>query len=386
MTPGPERGRTLFGELLRQRGQTAEEFSEEAERFAWDHGLNATLGPRHVQRLATGKRADGKPLTSVRPVTRRLLEAMLSVPVDQLLKPFVAEPKVSEKWSEEALELRARIASGRAVDQQTASLLQQKLDLTRVIDRRLGASTLLGELRAQINQMWRLLTDVLDHRTRVSLAEVLADASTLAGWQSLDQGQVREAWEHYDQARSAAQVAESKALEAYACAGQAVVLLDVGDTASAVEMTTHAREVASGKSPALLSAWLSAGHGEALAAHGDRKGSALAFEEASKALPAEPADMEARYLVFDQTHLIRWYGSALARVGDLKAVTVITDVLHRLDPTFARAETALRVDLARVLAANGEREEASAHAERARLLAAQVGSTRQRRRLDSVFG
>ncbi|CAL9611567.1 hypothetical protein SUDANB95_05610 [Actinosynnema sp. ALI-1.44] len=386
MTPEPKRERTLFGELLRQRGQTAEEFSEDAERFAREHGLNATLGPRHVQRLATGKRADGKPLTSVRPVTRRLLEAMLSLPVDQLLKPIAAEPQAAEGWTAEALELRARIASGRAVDRQTVSLLQQKLDLTRVIDRRLGASALLGELRAQIDQMWQLLAVVLDHRTRVSLAEVLADASTLAGWQSLDQGQINESWKHYEQARSAARVAESEALEAYACAGQAVVLLDIGDTESAVELTTYARAIAADKSPALLSAWLSAGHGEALAANGDRKGSADAFEEASRALPRESADVDARYLVFDRTHLARWRGSALARVGDPEAVTVIADVLDRLDPTFARAETALRVDLVRVLAATGQREEASAHAERARLLAAQVGSKRQRRRLDAVFG
>ncbi len=34
---------TLFGELLRQRRQSAEEFSQEAERFAREHGLNATI-------------------------------------------------------------------------------------------------------------------------------------------------------------------------------------------------------------------------------------------------------------------------------------------------------------------------------------------------------
>ncbi|MBB5955873.1 tetratricopeptide (TPR) repeat protein [Saccharothrix tamanrassetensis] len=384
MKPEPEHSRTLFGELLRQHGKTAEGFSREAARFAWERGIDATLSPRHVRRFATGRRADGRPLGPVRPGTRRLLEEMLSVPVEQLLTRVTANSSPQHEWSNEAAELRARIASGRAVDKETVSLLQQKLDLTRVIDRRLGASTLLGELRAQIDQMWRLLSDVLDHRTRISLAGVLADASTLAGWQSLDQGLIREAWEHYDKARSAARVAESRALEAYACAGQAVVLLDLSDTTSAVELTSYACETAKGESPDLLTAWLFAGHGEALAANGNQDSSARAFDAATRSMPEQPSDEAVSFLVFDRTHLTRWRGSALARLGDTEAVDVLSEVLDHLDPTFTRAETALRVDLAQVLTAKGEHKEATAHAERARLLAAQVGSTRQRRRLEAL--
>jgi len=384
MKPEREHGRTLFGELLRQQGKTAERFSEEATRLAWERGIDATLSPRHVRRLTTGRRADGRPLGSVRPGTQRLLEDMLGVPIDQLLMPVNAEVPEQREWSGEASELRARIASGRAVDQQTVSLLQQKLDLTRVIDRRLGAVTLLDELRAQISRMWRLLSDVLDHRTRVSLARVLADASTLAGWQSLDQGFVRESWEHYDQARSAARVAESRALEAYACAGQAVVLLDIGDTASAVELTGYACGSAGEESPALLMAWLLAGHGEALAANGDRDASAHAFDRALGLMAKRPAGEDVPYLVFDQNHLTRWRGSALARLGEIEAVDVLSGVLSRLDPTFTRAETALRVDLVQVLKSKGEHDAASLHAERAKLLAAQVGSTRQQRRLKAL--
>ncbi|RKT53024.1 hypothetical protein C8E97_1568 [Saccharothrix australiensis] len=386
MRPNHERPRTLFGELLKQRGQTAEDFSEEATRYAWERGINATLSPRHVHRVATGRRADDRPLGPVRPGTRKLLEEMLSIPLEQLLTPVSADVPAPEEWSCEALELKARIASGRAVDQQTVSLLQQKLDLTRVIDRRLGASTLLGEVRAQINQMWRLLGDVLDHRTRVGLARVLADASTLAGWQSLDQGFIREAWEHYDQARSAARVAESRALEAYACAGQAVVLLDISDTVSAVELTEYACRISEGEAPELLEAWLLAGHGEALAANGDQAASAQAFDDASRSMPTDSEGEAASFLVFDRTHLTRWRGSALARLGDVEAIDVLSDVLDRLDPTFARAETALRVDLVQVFTAQGEHREASTHAERARFLAAQVGSKRQLRRLAALTG
>ncbi|MCE6993934.1 hypothetical protein LZG04_03780 [Saccharothrix sp. S26] len=378
--------RTLLGELLHERGLTAEEFSEQANRYAYQHGIDATLSARHVHRLASGQRADGRPLGAPRPGTKRLLEEMLGVPIDRLLKPVAPARSEAQAWSAEALDLRARIRSGRAVDQETVSLLQQKLDLTRVIDRRLGASALLGELRAQISQMWSLLGNILDQQVRIALARVLVDASTLAGWQSLDQGFLRESWEHYNQARSAARVAESRALEAYACAGQAVVLLDIGEVESAVELTRYACAVAEHRAPGLLTSWLLAGHGEALAAAGDRDGSLRAFDHAEWIMPADSADAEAPYLVFDGTHLTRWRGSALARLGEPEAVDVLSSALDRLHPDFARAETALRVDLVQVLSVHGERGDASAHAERARLLAAQVGSTRQRRRLEALTG
>ena len=50
------------------------------------------------------------------------------------------------------------------------------------------------------------------------------------------------------------------------------VLIDVGETASAVEQLAYACEVAEGTAPPLLRAWLSAAHGEGLAAVGDRDG------------------------------------------------------------------------------------------------------------------
>ncbi|WP_156076984.1 hypothetical protein [Saccharothrix sp. NRRL B-16314] len=384
MTSG--HGRTLLGELLHKRGLTAEEFSEQATLFAYEHGIDATLSVRHVHRLASGQRADGRPLGPVRAGTKRLLEEMLGVPIDRLLKPAKPSPSEVQSWSGEALELRARITSGRAVDQQTISLLQQKLDLTRIIDRRLGGSALLGELRAQISQMWSLLGNVLDQRSRIALARVLVDACTLAGWQSLDQGLLRESWEHYDKARSAARVAESSALEAYACAGQAVVLLDIGETRSAVELTRYACAIAEHHAPGLLASWLFAGHGEALAATGDRDGSLHAFDNAGRLMPTRPGNTEAAYLVFDGTHLARWRGSALARLGEPEAVAVLSDVLDQLNPEFARAETAVRVDLVQVLSGLGERRQASTHAERARILAARVGSVRQRRRLEELAG
>ncbi|MCG8924153.1 hypothetical protein [Lentzea sp. CC55] len=377
---GQERAHTLFGELLRQRRQTAEEFSEAAEVFARDHGLKGTISPRHVRRLASGKRDDGRGLGPVTAATGRLLEEMLGVPIERLLEPV---EQVTLTATEDELALRARFAAGRALDMDTVGLMRQKLDITRVIDRKLGASALRSELCAQIDHMERVLRDVLDQPIRAALAELLVDAAALAGWQSLDQGLVNDSWNHYDTAKAAAREARSVELEAYACAGQAVVLLDLGEAGAAVELTRHALELAHGRVPRLLYSWLSAGYGEACAASGERAHCLIAFDDALRSMPACVNGAETPYLVFDSTHLARWRGNALARLGDREAIEVLSDVLRRLDPTFARAETTLRVDLAQVLMANGAEDEAAAHVERARLLAAQVGSQRQQKRLAS---
>lgn len=387
MSSPPQNGqpRTLFGELLRQRRQTAQEFSEEAETFAREHGLDATLSPRHVQRLASGVSSDGRPVRRVHQSTRRLLEEMLGVPIARLLEQVRKSETNRQAPTDEDLRLRARIAAGRTLDTETVSLLRRKLDITRVIDRRLGASPLLGELRGQISQIERVLRDVLNQPVRSDLAEVLVDASALAGWQSLDQGLVDDSWDHYNTARMAAREADSRALEAYACAGQAVVLLDIGETRPAVELTEYARTIARGRVPKLLYSWLTAGYGEACAADGEKQSCMRAFDEALHSMPTTADNSDTPYLVFNSIHLARWRGNALARLGAVDAIDVLTDALRRLDPTFARAETALRVDLVQVLTINGEKEEAAAHAERARLLAQQIGSARQRKRLASLL-
>jgi hypothetical protein len=126
---------------------------------------------------------------------------------------------------------------------------------------------------------------------------------------------------------------------------------------------------------------LTAGYGEASAANGARTECLRAFDDAARSIAATDTS-QVPYLVFDSTHLARWRGSALARLGDTAAIGVLSEVLDRLDPAFARAEAALRVDLAQVLASTSDRDAAAMHAERARLLTYQVGSSRQRKRLD----
>lgn len=377
--------RTMLEREIRQRGLTAEEFSEHAETFARDHGIGATLSVRHAQRLMAGHGPNGQPLGHVRPSTRRLLEAMFGRPVAELLRPPTDPGDRHNRPSNDvAAELRARLDSSHRIDQSTAELFQQKVDLTRVLDRRLGGLGLLGELRELTRQLEEVIRHTLRPDIRAALARVLVDCSSLAGWQSLDHGDVRQAWQHYEHAKAAALEARSTDLEAYANAEQAVVLLDIGATQYAAELTEYARSLTNPATPPTLKSWLAAAHGEACAARGDRDECLRAFDNAAQLMPPAPDPTQTPYIVFDPVHLARWRGSALARIGDHEAISVLSEALNNLDPSFVRAEAALCVDLAQTFAASGEKDAATEHARRARKIALTIGSVRQRNRLASL--
>src|SRR5262249_53515915 len=186
-----------------------------------------------------------------------------------------------------------------------------------------------------------------------------------------------ESWQHYEDAKSAARESSLPAFEAHTAAEQAFVLIDIGETKDAVELLDATRGRAENTTSRLLRAWLAAAHGEALAADRDRSASLRAFDRAASLLPSESSPGEGPYVVLDAVHLARWRGHALARVGEPEAVGVLSSALGRLDPTFTRAETGLRVDLATAFVVRGEREQALAHVNRARSLATGIGSVRQ---------
>jgi tetratricopeptide (TPR) repeat protein len=377
--PG-RRPRTQLEAIILSRRQTFEEFSEDAERFAREHGEAGTLSARHVQRLASGTRADRRPLGPVRPATRRLLERMLGYSIDDLLGPPRTEPS---REAAQAEELAANLAAARAADRETVVAFRQRLDLARLLDRRLGARHLLVELAEQIKQMQKLLGYSVKVEVRQSLAAVVVDACALAGWQSLDRADPARAWDYYTQGLAAAAESESPALRSYAMAAQSVVLLDLGETQAALAMTEHAWQVANGRVPPIVAAWLSGAYGESCAANKLRDASLRAFDDAEELLSEATAE-EAPFLVFDSVHLTRWRGCALARAGDARAVDVLSAALDSLPTGFVRAETAINADLAEVYTSAGEREEAEIRADRAERLACQIGSNRHRRRVDRL--
>jgi hypothetical protein len=315
---------TLLELKIRELGMTLGEFVEHAEAFARDHGERGTISMRHLQRLISPR---DRP-TSLRPATRRLLEAIFATPTMELLGPppraDLGEANsqvgvgdalsVVADWQREAAEVARLVARSARVDQEALDLLASQVDNTRRLDRRFGASTLLGALRLHAEHIEQLLTHATESRIRRSLAGVLVDAHTLAGWQSLDRGEVVSAWRHYGKACDAALITESVALRAHALAKQAVVLADIGRTADGAAMSGYARSLGD-SGTAMLRTWLAAAHGEALAAAGKPADSLRAFDEASAAMPppcfrASHGDEEP-YVGLDDVHLARWRGHAL---------------------------------------------------------------------------
>jgi tetratricopeptide (TPR) repeat protein len=358
------------GRLSVTRGSSA------AQRFAIDNGLPATLSPRHVQRLIAGTRSDGRPLGQVRTATRHLLESMLGHTIDELL----AAPGRPDTWkiapNEAGRDLMAQFTDSERIDERVIELFQEKINTSRQVDRKLGARPLLAELHDQIWHLSIAMTHTLNRNVRGRLAGLVVDVCALAGWLSLDSGAVLDAWNFYERAKAAARDAESPPLHAYACAAQSVILLDIGRLAEARELTDRALAEVAGQAPRMLLAWLTAAHGEALAAWGDRRESLLTFDRAATLIDgSDPA--ETPYLVFGGVHLARWRGSALAELGERAAIDELTTTLDALDLSFTRARASAHADLAKVLFVHGEREAAVENARTAHDLALRIGSVRQ---------
>jgi tetratricopeptide (TPR) repeat protein len=371
--------RTVLEQLIRhERGETFEEFVEFAEQFARRNKLAGTISLRHLKRLAAGRKTDGSPLGPTRPATARLLERIFDLEIAELLSSPTTDP-----GDRSEIELRQRLSASRQVDATVVDLLRQQLNALRRLDRQMGAVVAYEEVTAKAAQVERLQSYSLFPDMRASLAMVLSELRALAGWEALDRYAIAQAWEHHERAKQAAREARSSALLAHATAQQAFILVDLGETQSAVEQLGEARSMVKRTAPTLLRSWLAAAHGEGLAAAGQRDSALRAFDAARGLLPSDPVDPALPFVFLEGVHLDRWRGHALARLGDPEAVDVLTNALGRLDPTFTRAETTLHVDLATALASIGEKDAAAAHTARAEVLAADIGSTRQRHRMRS---
>lgn len=290
-----------------------------------------------------------------------------------------------EEHDEDADELRSRLAIARTVDAGAVDAFRRQVENARHIDRRYGGVTALEQLRKHIDQVETMLSHSIIAGHRAALAGVLTEASTLAGWQSLDRNAAGQAWSHYERAKTAARESGSVGLLAHATAEQAFVLIDIGETALAAEQLDGARALADHATSPLLRAWLAAAHGEGLAALGQRDEALRAFDDADSLLPVEAADPALPFLVLAGSHLDRWRGNALAKVGDPDAIDQLTDALARLPAEFTRARVGMLVDLAFAYASAGDRDAARYNQRQARSLGLQIKSDRQLRRLGGLI-
>jgi tetratricopeptide (TPR) repeat protein len=150
-------------------------------------------------------------------------------------------------------------------------------------------------------------------------------------------------------------------------------------------LISAAHERLDGPVPPSLRAWLHAAEGEALAALGRRDDAFRALESAEAVLP-DQLDDALPYVMLDGSHLARWRGHCLARLGETSAIDDLTAALDAMgEGNYGRAEVGLRVDLALALGARGDVTEARHHAQRAAELAGRTGSMRQRRRIAELL-
>jgi hypothetical protein len=268
------------------------------------------------------------------------------------------------------------------LDGDVVALLDAQTDHYRHQDRVIGAA-LLPQTEAHVRHLEQLLRNALPNEHTTAAAVALAEAAALAGWQALDAGDFRKAWDLHDVAKAAARQGEDPAVLAHVTAQQAYALLDAGRADDAAQLATYANrpELAS-KAPPRLRSWLAAAQAEFLAATGDRAGSLRLLDSAAASLPDGDTDPDLPYLMLNGANLARWRGNCLARLGADEAIEDLTTALDGSKVLSSRrAEAGLRVDLAVALKARGDVAAARDHAQRAAELAGKTGSARQRARI-----
>ncbi|MEV4525788.1 XRE family transcriptional regulator [Streptosporangium sp. NPDC049304] len=289
-----------------------------------------------------------------------------------------------DNHQEQTDELTARIEAATAIDPVMVMILTTETNNLRLMDRRVGGVAIAEKMRAQIAQVQRAHRHAIRPGIRAQLAQVLAETSSLAGWQAIHTGALNDAWDHYEHAKAAAREADDPAVLAYVSAEQTYVLMELGRPAEATELLQYIHATHRERIPNLLRTWLSAAEAEAAAILGDETTCRAALDQAAALLPTGEADASMPYLSLDAHHLARWRGNCLVRFGDPGTVEDLRSALAGMDGTYNRAESGVRCDLGHALLARGEPDAAQPHIQRAQQLATMTGSRRQRKRIEEL--
>ena len=276
--------------------------------------------------------------------------------------------------------LVASLASAATGQRDGIRLWRRQLELAHELDDELGVAGA-GELvDALVDRLAETLVHTVPRLVRAELAGLLVDAATLAGTQALDRIHHDRAWRRFEQARTAALVAERPAAGAGAVAGQAAVLVDVGQPDTAVDLLGQIPPLPEGPAQARLHAALAV----AAAAKGESRTSRRALAAAERGLRRSTPDLldhVARPAV-ELADLHRWQGRVLVTLRDEGALEPLQQALDG-EPRSARHRAAVHADLALTLQAERPRD-AAAHARTARQLATGIGSARIAARLSTL--
>jgi transcriptional regulator with XRE-family HTH domain len=279
------------------------------------------------------------------------------------------------------VDLLRQLRSGAAVDAEVIGIYRAETQNLRMLDRRLGAPAVIGKTTAHIELLAASLHYTLNAGIRRRVASVLGESLTLAGWQLVDLGSLRDAWDYYERAKAAAREAVDAALLAHAAAEQAYVLADLNATGDALDLIQQTYGTYRRLIPGRLRSWVKAAEAEIAAMGANERACRVALDDAANDLPAGDEDDELPYLVLDQVHFARWRGNCLSYFGDASTISELARVLGEMDASFTRAAAGVHCGLARAMFAQGEVCEARTHVGEAHRLAALTGSARQQRRV-----
>ncbi|GEL25148.1 hypothetical protein PSU4_41020 [Pseudonocardia sulfidoxydans NBRC 16205] len=283
--------------------------------------------------------------------------------------------------------LRAALTRAAAVDDATLHLLRAQLAVNAELDATLGAAGAGQAVAAAIEQLDATSVHTVDPRRRRAVAELLAQAALLGGWQALDQDEPDVAFTRHRVALDAARLADAPALTGQALAGCASALLAVGLPAEAEAVLAEAPASGAG------AAWVRIAHAEIRMSCGERDDATRLYDDAATFAPAGEAAGDGdrpvpwRPGVVPATAappIARRRGAALAPYDDAALEQLRAGVEEPGLP--ARERARLRTQLVLALVARGVRAEAEEQAGRARALAGTIGSHREQRLLDEVLG
>ncbi|ODU02465.1 MAG: hypothetical protein ABS81_17490 [Pseudonocardia sp. SCN 72-86] len=286
--------------------------------------------------------------------------------------------------------LRAAVTRADTVDDATLRLLRTQLALNSELDATLGAAGSGTAVAAQIAHLEATTAHSVDPERRRAVAELLARAALLGGWQALDQDDPEVAFARHRQAHEAARLAEAPALAGQALAGCASALLAVGLPEEAEAVLAEAPPSGPGAS------WARIARAEIRAAGGAHDDAARLFDDAATLADekdaaddggAEETPVPWRPGVVPPGFappIERRRGAALAPYDDAALERLRAGVDEPGLP--ARERARLRTQLVLALVARGVRAEAREQAGRARELAGTIGSHRAQRLLDEVLG
>lgn len=362
-------------EARRQRGWSQPRLIAEMERAAQRRGTTLPSRETLKSRVSRWENNHARPDEFYRQLLREALG------LDDRELGFTEES--TEHITTAVDELRSRLVTARAPDRELLDALARQTDAIRRQDRQYGAGPLLEQMRAHVANVDQHLSHAAFEVVRKPLAQVLADAAALAGWQALDLVATDQAWRLFETASRAARQAEDCQLYAFSRMEQAHVLADLSSSGDAADLARDTWAECEKRVTPSLRCWLAAGTAEMLAAAGERP-DARGMIRLAERLADGLDDERPPYLVFDRTHLDRWVGHNLVLLHDSAAEPQLREVAATMDASFARAGAALHLDLAVALAQRGVIDEAKGELSQADSLARRVGSRRQLQRLSRL--